>query len=355
MNDGFLSKRWDALQRWWHRRAHEEHEQQLMQLYWNRAELKKELAALQEQQAALSDKAKNHEGAVRRADEQINLLQAHLGNPEVGPHALTYFQLRAVWKAASEKLAHFNGHLRREQEERERRRHSAEWEARRAAQLAELDAQQVNAQSAAEALESRVMLLESRLEKLRALWHYFKRRKLGQELATLREEWELAATAVTDLSDERVELASLPLPEFPGISLEGCRIVNTATIAYAEFLVTRLPHLGLAPLTKQAMLLQVYDAFCGSSAEYTRVMSLIKAALATIADLDRQLPALKEPTERIRGRALYRSTEDTVPLAESIGDVLWEEPLPAGTLDRKHTKLNVLADDYWSVGQLMLK
>jgi len=353
--EGFLTKRWRVLQRWWRGDAHEEHERQLIQLYWNRAELKKALAASQEENAVLLDKLKTREGETRRAEEQIILLQAHLGNPTVGPHALTYFQLRAIWKAASDRLSRFCGNLKREQEERERRRHDAEWQLRRTAQLAELEANLAASQATAEGLEFRIVALERQLDAVRALWHYFKRRDLLREIASLRDEWEQAAARVTDLSDERVELVTLPLPEFSGISLEGCRIINTATIAYAEFLVTSLPHRALAALSKQAMTLQVYDAFCGTVPEYSRVMELAKLALASYAELDRNLAALKEPTERIRGRALYRSADDTVPLAESIGDVLWEETLPGGTLSSKHNKLNVLTDDYWSIGQLLLK
>jgi predicted nucleic acid-binding Zn-ribbon protein len=352
--EGFLTKRLQDLRRWWTGGVHDEHERQLMQLYWNRAELKKALAAAQEENDALADKAKNHEGAVRRAEEQVALLQAHLGNPTVGPHALTYFQLRAVWKMASDRLARFSGNLKREQEERERRRHQSEWQARRAAQLAELETQLADAQAAAEVLELQILPLERQLDRLGALWHYFKRREIGRQIAALRAEWEVAATQVTDLSDERVELVSSPLPEFPGMSLEGRRIVNTALIAFTEFLVLSLPHRALAAIAKQAMTLQVYDAFCGTAPEYTRVMELTKAALAAYADLDRNLAGLRAPTERIRGRALYRSTEDTVPLPESIGDVTWEESLPAGTLSSKHNRLNVLTDDYWSLGQHLM-
>jgi hypothetical protein len=353
--EGFFTERWHFLRRWWAGDAHEEHERQLMQLYWNRAELKKALAAAQAENDALVDKVKNHEGAVRRAEEQIDLLQAHLGNPVIGPHALIYFQLRAVWKVASDRLTRFSTNLKREQEERERRRHSAEWQARRAEQIAELEASLTVAQSAAGSIELQIVALERDLEKVRALWHFFKRRELLRQLAGLRAEWEEAARQVTDLSDEHVELVSLPLPEFPGMSLEGCRIVNTALIAFTEFLVTRLPHRALAAVARQSITLQVYDAFFGTVAEYTRVMELTKAALAVYADIDRNLAALKEPTERIRGRALYRSTEDTVPLPESIGDVVWEETLPAGTLSAKVNKLNVLTDDCWSIGQHLMK
>ncbi|MBC7984192.1 MAG: hypothetical protein H7Y02_10095 [Candidatus Obscuribacterales bacterium] len=356
MGIGYLfARRFDALRRWWTGRAPEEHERRLMQLYWNRAELKKALAQLQDEQHALLEKFKNHEGVTRRLEDQITQLRTHLGNPDVGAHALVYFQLCTIWRLGVERLKRFNGDLRGEQEERERRRHAAHWETRRATQAAELQERLHHAQVSADTLQVQLAALEARRGQLKAIWNYFERRALAREIVALRDQWEIAATAITDLSDESIDLAALPVPEFPGLSLEGRRIVNTATIAYAESLVTSLPHRALAPLAKQASGMQVYDAHCGSHEECSRVMAVAKLAIAKLSAPNPSLSVLKEPIERIRGRALYRSTEDTVPIAESIGDVVWESGLPAGTMDRKITKVNVLADDYWSLGQCLTR
>ncbi len=352
----FFARRYDGLRRWWTRRAPEEHERQLLRLYWNRAELKKALAVLQDEQLVLQNKIKQHEGATRRSEEQLRQLQAHLGEPDAGAHALVYFQLRALWAAGTTRLNGFSDELRRQQEERERRRHQSACEAQRAAELAELDERLSNARAIADTLQSRLHVLEQRRLELRAFWHYFERRDLAREIGSLRSKWEQPATEITDLSDERASLSSTLLPEFPGLSVEGRRIVNTATIAFAEFLVACLPNRGLALLAKKAMAIEVYDAAYGSRAEQTQTMMQIATAFAAFADVERHLTALKEPTERLRARALYRSTGDTVPTPESVGEVAeHNSEQRAGNRDREVAKLNVLAEDCWSLGQCLLK
>src|SRR5215831_3198180 len=86
-----FAKYWARLRRSWSGQPPEEHEQQLMQLYWNRAELKKELANQQAQRTSLSEKLRVQEAATRRANEQQDQLHVYLGNPEHGANALVYF------------------------------------------------------------------------------------------------------------------------------------------------------------------------------------------------------------------------------------------------------------------------
>ncbi|MFL6620851.1 MAG: hypothetical protein ACJ8MH_19740, partial [Povalibacter sp.] len=97
-------------------------EERLLQLFWNRAELKKELNRLQLEHHALLDEIKKQEGAVIRAEERLQQLHEYLGDPEVAMHALAYFQLRALWKGCASKLERFAQQLFKQQQERERRR-----------------------------------------------------------------------------------------------------------------------------------------------------------------------------------------------------------------------------------------
>ncbi len=343
-----------SLSRYWRRlrgQPIDEHEQQLMRLYWNRAELKKELSDLQEEKQGLLTKLESHQTAVRRASEQVEELAAYLGRPEVGIHGLLYFQLRSLWLAYSRKLALFVSELRAQQEERERRRHQAECEASRAAQVAEMEGRLLNAQSIADSLAARLDLLRKKLSALKWIWNYWRRRDLQSEVAQVRAQWEVAATNVTDLSDERSAVAGAALEEFPGLSVEGRRIINTAAIAYAEWLVGSLPQRKVAPLARHAISVQIFDATLGTAQECLRNMELVRVALKDQDEIDKRLVTLREPTERVRSRAAYRGPQDTVPLAESLGSLQIE---PGGQNEPLPSKINVLIDDYWSITQVLL-
>src|SRR5690606_42019279 len=98
-----------------------EHEERLLQLYWNRAELKKELARLQDERYRLLEQLRAYEAEAERAREHCAALEQYLGNPEAGAHALVYFQLRGLWRNCAQKLERFAQQLQQQRADRERR------------------------------------------------------------------------------------------------------------------------------------------------------------------------------------------------------------------------------------------
>jgi len=333
------------------------HQEQLLRLYWNRAELKKELSLLQDERHGILGKLDAQQAAIRRSTEQLEELAAYLGRPEIGTQALLYFQLRALWLACNRKLSQLASDLRQQQEERERRKHALECAAQRAAQVAQIEERLLNAQSIADSLAARRKLLSTKLAATKGFWKFRARRDLQAQVAQVQAQWEIAATNATDLSDERAAVAGAALEEYAGLSLEGKRIVNTAIIAYAEWLIVDLPNRTLAPLARQAISAQIYDANLGTVQQCERLMAPTKIALAALADTGRSLLTLKEFIDRVRARAVYRGDRDTVPLANSLGEVPLSATTPAvaGRPEEPAAKANVLVDDYWSIAQVLLQ
>src|ERR1700719_439678 len=114
-------------------------EERLMQLFQNRAGLKKAHADLQDEFHLLRDRLKQQEGATIRVQEQLDALGDLLGDPKTGFGALVFFQLRALWKNCHQQLSTFATDLTRQQEAREGAKHKAEIEAAKKARLAEVD------------------------------------------------------------------------------------------------------------------------------------------------------------------------------------------------------------------------
>jgi len=72
-------------------RADPAEQERLLKLFWNRAELKKELQGLDDQLHNLRNKLKQQENANSRLQQQLEQLEILLGNPERGPDALVHF------------------------------------------------------------------------------------------------------------------------------------------------------------------------------------------------------------------------------------------------------------------------
>jgi hypothetical protein len=230
-----------------------------------------------------------------------------------------------------------------------------EFDRTRRQQLADFDRRVAEARSRADLLDAQLKLQEVKLEKMRGFWNYARRRRLSEEITVEREQWDLAATEVTDLSDDRNALEDKAAPPFEGISIDGRRIVNTAVIAYAQQLVVTLSTGGLAVLAKETITKRVFDMKYGTREECSRLMMLLREALAIVKNEKDDLSGLKERTEALRAVASYRSDADTVPLTDSIGTL----PAPVSPVSGLETGnkagVNVLVDDYWDVYQALLQ
>ena len=331
----------DGLRRLGHRlagRSPSADDERLVALFRNRAELKKELSALDDERHRLLDRLKLQEGATMRVEEQLAALEQYLGRPDEGYKSLAYFQLRAVWRAAARRLQQFAEELARQQKDRERKLQLAEFERGQRAKVADVDRELVEARVLADQLQAEQRLAEQRLANLKGFWNYFGRRSLLESIESRRFRIDAALTMVTDLTDRRREIESEPPPLFAGLSVDGRRAVNLAVIAYAELLHERLAATGLSDLARQSTLRRVYETSYGGQDE---CISLMQRASRGMTDLERMkddLAAIKARTEHLRRSASYRSVEEVIPTQDSLNSAAL-----------------VLLEEYWDVYKALVR
>jgi hypothetical protein len=329
-------------------------EERLMQLFQNRAGLKKAYADLKDEFHLLRDRLKQQEGATIRIQEQMDALGDLLGDPKTGFGALVFFQLRALWKTCHQQLSAFAADLTRQQEAREAAKHKAEFDADRNSRLA--DADQRLRTAGAEADEHRRLLSEAQYEiaRLTAFWHYFKRRRRLKSLESLRSRLLAADQAVGDLHAERSAIEHEAMPEFPGLSLAARRNINLAIISYAELLCENADAFGLAARAKEAVARRVHEMNFGTRADCESYMQRVQKAQQSVANQKQIGSLVRVKLERLRATCGYRNTADTVPTADSLSPPVTElefdkpKPAPANTW-------NVLAEDYWDLYTLLLR
>jgi hypothetical protein len=327
-------------------------EERLLQLYWNRAELKKELARLQAEHHQLLEHIQTQEADAVRSREYLHALEQYLGDPDIAPHAMAYFQLRALWRTAAGRLARFSQHLQQQQIDRERQAQLREFEMQRDAQLAGIEHRIDEARYAADQLLAQMRDLESKLHGLRGFWHYFRRRRLARELEACRAKWDLAETAVTDVADDRGDVEHQNPPTFPGLSLAGRRIVNLAVIAQAQQFVMMLSKGGLAVLAKQATTQRVFDVHYGDREQCVRLLALLRDGIRWMEEGVTDPAALKARIGAIEAAAVYRTESESVPLAESVAPL--SLPALTGSDATGEVVIDVLADDYWDVYRALI-
>jgi hypothetical protein len=320
-------------------------QERLLKLFWNRAELKKELQDLDDQLHNLRNKLKQQENANSRLQQQLEQLEVLLGNPERGVDALVHFGLKALWRACREQLEKFAGELKRERQDAERKQQLAEFQADRTDRLKVADDRLRQAQEVADAERERLRDFEVRMAKLQRFWHYFKRRSLATEILAQRERCVAAERHLGEMRESHRTIEKEPWPEFPGISILGRRMVNLAVIAYAQHLFARLAASGLAMDARLANNRSVESARHGTLDACLARLREIAQAHAMVMAQDGLAAEIKKRGEAIAPSATWRNANETVPQPASLP--------PAGTGGVPDA--NVLVDDYWDVYKVLLR
>jgi hypothetical protein len=320
-------------------------EERLMQLFQNRAGLKKAYADLKDEFHLLRDRLKQQEGATIRVQEQLDGLGDLLADLRSGFGAMVFFQLRGLWKSCHQQLSGFAADLTRQAEIRESAKYQAECEAAKNARLADVDRRQQAAQAEADLQRERLSTAQAELQRLTAFWHYFERRRRQKSLEILRQGVVSADAAVGDLHAERSATNSEALSEFSGTSLGARRNINLAIISYAESLCEHVDAYGLAARAKEAVARRVHEMSFGTRADCEGYMQRVQKAQAAVANHKLIYAGVRAKLERLRATCEYRNADDTVPTADSIAAAA--SPAPASW--------NVLAEDYWDLYTLLLR
>jgi hypothetical protein len=329
-------------------------EERLMQLFQNRAGLKKAYADLKDEFHLLRDKLKQQEGATIRVQEQMDALGDLLGDPKTGFSALVFFQLRALWKSSHQQLSAFAVELTRQQEAREVAKHKGDVDAEKNARLADADQRLRIASAEADERRRRLTDAQYEIERLTAFWHYFRRRRRQKSLESLRSNVVMADAAVGELHAERSAIEEEASPEFPGLSLAARRNINLAVISYAELLCEHADAYGLAARAKEAVARRVHEMNFGTREECESYMQRVHKAQLAVANQKQIGATVRVKLERLRATCDYRNAADTVPTADSLSpaapEVEFDKPKsPAAA------PWNVLAEDYWDLYSVLLR
>ncbi len=320
-------------------------QERLLKLFWNRAELKKELQSLDDQLHNLRNKLKQQENANSRLQQQLEQLEVLLGSPERGLDALVHFGLKALWRACREQLEKFAAELKHERQDAQRKQQLAEFQHDRAERLKVADERLRQAQEVVVAERERMRQRDERMKQLKQFWHYFKRRSLATEIPEQRERCAAAERHLAEMQESHRTIEKEPWPEFPGLTIEGRRLVNLAVIAYAQHLFARLAVSGLAMDARLANNRSVESAKHGNLDACLARLRELAQALALVNAQDGLAAEIKKRGEKMMSSATWRNPNETVPQPASL------PPAATGGVP----DANVLVDDYWDVYKVLLR
>ena len=316
-------------------------DERLHELYWNRAQLKKEFAALRKERYKLLDALTEEEGRTARLRQKLEFLEDVLADPDTAHNAVVYYTLRKIWSRCRQRLVALTSELRAQREAHQTKQARAKYLAEQQREIQRIAAEIIAVQKKIEACELRIDSIGVELDAASGLLAVLQRRRLRVELDNARAEHEQALLERQTLEDTKAVATARKAPEFEQLDVESRRAINCTVIAFAEMLANHYRDCDLMDWLRVAQEKSVGSARFGDArqcqrmleklAGYQRAFEQRERAEGLTSDLARMSKALRE---------LARFPADDAATPES---------------DSLYTFGNaVLARDTWNVSHAML-
>ena len=333
--------------------------EQLLKLYWNRADVKRELKALRRERFELLDKLKEQEGAIVRAQEQLEGLERLLTNPVAAANAMVYFQLRHLWRVGAQRLEQFSRELQTQREKRERAQLQEAEIAKRKRRLDAVTEKVTGLAEKRRAAADEHARLEQKLRDMNALIKLFRGAALKRRLAGIDSGRRMLDEKLEELRALGEKIQGEPLPEPEGLSLDSRRLINVAVIALAQHLVVHFSEHDLASLAKTSTERAVADMKFGERRDCDRMVERIREKIEELKQQKGFADQVKRRTDLLLTEVKYRNETDSVPGVESLQLISRAPGAEPDEIDlaRRTTdaplRINVLADGYWDLLAVM--
>ena len=333
--------------------------EELLKLYWNRADVKRELKALRRERHELLDKLKEQEGAIQRAQEQLEGLERLLTNPLAAANAMVYFQLRHLWRVGAQRLEQFGRELQTQREKRERAQLQDAETAKRERRLEAVKEKIAGITERRRTAAEEQARLEQTLASMNAFVRLFRSGGLKRQIAGVESGRKVLDEKLEELQALTEKIQGEPLPEPEGLSLDSRRLINTAIIALAQHLVVHFSEHDLASLAKTSTERAVADMKFGDRRECDQMVERIREKIEELKQQKAFADHVKRRTDLLLAEVKYRNETDSVPTIESVQ---LTPRMPGAQVDELEMarrasdaplRINVVADDYWDLLAVM--
>jgi hypothetical protein len=315
----------------------------LLELFRNRAELKKSFNQAQDELQQWRDRLRQQAGLTARAEEALKTLEQRLSNPESGYPVLVYYQLRELWNVGSQLLQQHAAELGGRHEGIEREIFESTLLRQRTQRLNGLDRvcetlEVTVAESAAE-----VERLRTEIQANQGWWLYFKRRKLTRKHQTSLQHQFAVEAELADARGTRAEAAGEVSPGFPGLSVSARRQINESLLCYAGILRSRVEKSGVWPrLWTVSQQDEPEWSDYGKRAECEQTMTKITLARVALTQRSMLDDDLKRMHVQLRTALRYENDNSSLPDAAALAS----GNMSAGA--------QALANDDWNIGQMLV-
>lgn len=320
-----------------------------MDLYWNRAELKKAYAEARNEQYRLKDRIKQHEGATARVQQKLDQIEELLIEPESAYNVIVYYLLRGLAIRCESKLALFAEQLKQQQEKKQYQRVMSNWNARIAEDKTTIEEQIIVLRSLTRQTEEQQLARQQQLDSMNFLSKLFKHRSVSAEIRKIElQNVEAKASEQMLLTDLALLSERVP-PETQGLDNSSKRSINLMVIAFAQQLYLQFADASFASMVKESMERSAGGVSYGNQYECKKLLEKIQKRKEILEQSTDHAGLLQRRAKLIAERADFENDVDVVPLSASTATVF-----DFGENGKViETEVAILGENYWGISNVL--
>lgn len=328
---------------------HGDENEKLVELFRNRAELKKEFAALSKERFRLQQLIKEQQGATARITQRLEHLEGLLVDPEWVNTVVVFYQLRSLNRRCAGKLARFAEQLKQQREKRLRDAQLSAWRDRCNARREGVDKELSARRQELRQLEGQVQAERQRADSMSGFSKIFKGRSTSGQLSELEGKLDVLRAKERALLEKVEALENAPPPDPPGLSLAEKRSINFMILAFAQQLFLQFSDRDLVALVKEASDKSVGAINYGNKRDCDVLLERIAAHIDAMEKASDYADLLKRRAELIAEHAIFKDDEEAVPVAGTVATVF---AINANGVVTK-SDADLLGDNYWGIASVM--
>ena len=323
----------------------------LVDLFRNRAELKKEFAALRNEKYQLQDRVKQHEGATARVQQKMDHLESLLLDREWVHNVVAFYQLRRLAAHCNAKIARFAEELKQQREQRSQDKILRAWNADRDQKAATIE-RQVGAQRLqVQLLEDQLQAERHRLATMNGVKKMFRKQGLEAELDITVARVDESQQKETELLRVLDGIHNLEPPPSPGLDVATKRSINFMILAFLQQLYLHFAEDDLAGLAKEASEKSVGAINYGTKSDSDAIIERIEKRWDSMESATDFADVLKKRAALIAEHAMFRSSDDAVPTPGTVATVYSIDA--NGVVKEKD--VNLLGANYFGVAKVLCR
>ena len=321
----------------------------LVDLFRNRAELKKEFAALRNEKYQLQDRIKERQGAVERVQQKLNHLESLLLDPEWVHNVVVFYQMRRLAAHCEAKLARFAEQLKQQREQRVHSQVLVGWNEQRKKESQAVQARIGEQRMQVQLLEDQLQAERHKLATMGGLSKVFRGRSQNESIEAVEAAIGAAAEQEQVLLRELEEIQNREPPSHQGLDVGAKRSINCMILSFAQQLYLDYSEDNLAGLAKEASDKSVGAVNYGTRFECDEILAKLIKRRAEVDQMDDAPDRLKQRAKMIADHALFRDDDDAVPNPGTVATVF---DLDANGVIHK-SDANLLGENYFGVANVM--